>query len=138
MFLFRTRTPEKQRTLAALPALAGATRADLDLAASTLDIVSVKAGTVLLTEGEMGHEFYLILEGWAEASRDGEMLGSLRPGDVIGEMHLLDLGRRTATVMATTDMMLATATRRELRLLMDRIPGVADQVTTAAKARTAA
>lgn len=135
--MFFSRTPRKQQTLSALPGLADASRRQLDFAAANLDIVTVPAGTVLLTEGQMGHEFYLVLEGWAEASRDGELLGSLRPGDVIGEMHLLEGGRRSATVMATTDMTLATATRRELRALMAEIPGLADQVTTAAAARAA-
>lgn len=62
------------------------------------------AGRVLCDEGRPGDDFFVILEGTAEASRRGRKLRKLGPGDYFGEIALLDNADRTATVIATAPL----------------------------------
>lgn len=65
----------------------------------------VAPGTVIIAEGEEGRGLFVVLTGEAEASRRDSggavTLGSLRTGDVFGEMALLAGGVTTATVTAS-------------------------------------
>ena len=62
------------------------------------------AGRVLCDEGRGADDFFVILEGTAEASRRGKKLRRLGPGDYLGEIALLDNADRTATVVAITPL----------------------------------
>jgi len=61
-------------------------------------------GSVIIREGELGDEAYMIVSGTCRAvrARDGaqETLGSMTVGDVFGEMALLLAEPRAATVVA--------------------------------------
>ena len=59
-----------------------------------------QAGEKIVTEGAAGVGFYLILEGSAEVSRNGERLAKLGGGAFFGEMSLLDGAPRSADVIA--------------------------------------
>jgi serine/threonine-protein kinase len=67
-------------------------------------------GTVIVREGEMGGEAYIILEGRCAAVRndeDGEvLLREMGPGEVFGEMAVLSNKARSASVKALTDVVL--------------------------------
>ena len=67
----------------------------------------VPAGTVLAEQGEPGEEMYLLLDGVLAVLVDGEQLAELGPGAVIGERALLEGGRRTATLQAVSDCVVA-------------------------------
>lgn len=62
-----------------------------------------KAGTKIVSEGDTGVGFYLILSGGAEVRRGGERLAKLGKGSFFGEMSLLDGAPRSADVIATED-----------------------------------
>lgn len=59
-----------------------------------------KDGKVLCAEGRPGDDFFVILEGQAQASRKGRAIRTLKVGDYFGEVALLDNAHRTATVTA--------------------------------------
>ncbi len=59
-----------------------------------------KDGKVLCAEGRPGDDFFVILEGQAQASRNGRAIRTLKVGDYFGEVALLDNAHRTATVKA--------------------------------------
>ena len=65
------------------------------------------AGDTLTEQGASGIGFFVIEEGTADVTVDGEAKGSVGPGDYFGEVALLsDATRtRTATLTATTDML---------------------------------
>jgi cyclic nucleotide-binding protein len=63
----------------------------------------VKAGTMIIAEGEAADEIVLVLDGMVEVEADGTALAKLGPGTVLGERASLEQGRRTATVRALTD-----------------------------------
>ena len=57
-------------------------------------------GAVLLREGDSGESLLLITAGEVTVSRGGNPLASLRAGEAIGEMALLDPAPRSATATA--------------------------------------
>ena len=63
---------------------------------------SVDAGTEVTREGEEGLEFFVVVEGDAIASVDGDEIGRIGAGGFFGEMALIDGGERVATVTAAS------------------------------------
>jgi CRP-like cAMP-binding protein len=66
--------------------------------------VSFNAGRVIVSEGETGVGFHLILEGKATVTVNGQARATLGVGDYFGEIAIIDRGPRSATVTATTDV----------------------------------
>jgi SAM-dependent methyltransferase len=64
------------------------------------------AGAVLVAEGDPGSDVFVVLDGTAVVSRHGDELDKLSQGDMFGELAALDGGVRTATVTATSDVVL--------------------------------
>ncbi|MCE8009015.1 cyclic nucleotide-binding domain-containing protein [Aestuariivita sp.] len=82
--------------------------ASLDAVVAASREMDLDAGQVILKEGEHDSDLVLILSGTARAFRvdnDGHEveLNEIQAGDCIGELSLLDEGRRTASVKALTD-----------------------------------
>ena len=73
-----------------------------------------EAGAVLVAEGDPGTDVFVLLEGEALVTRQGEQLASLGPGDLFGEMAAFDSGVRTATVTASTPVELLLIDPRSL------------------------
>jgi len=76
----------------------------------------LRAGETLVRQGEHGTELYLVLDGLAEVAVDGEVLGQVGPGAVLGERALLEGGTRTATVTASTNVVVAVAPEEDVDL----------------------
>jgi len=62
----------------------------------------VKAGDVLVRQGEPGTDVYLVLDGVIRVDRDGERLAEYGPGALLGERAHLEDGTRTSTLVAVT------------------------------------
>jgi CRP-like cAMP-binding protein len=103
--------------------------------ASLTTEVDVPADDVLCREGESGSEFFVIIDGEASVTIDGELRAKIGPGSFFGEMALLDGGPRIATVTATTPARLLVLSRQEFFSLLDGAPRVARQLLTAIGAR---
>ncbi len=71
--------------------------------ASRMEERKVKAGETLVTQGESGEEFFLIVEGEFDARVDGESVRTMGPGESFGEIAMLRDTERTATVEASSD-----------------------------------
>lgn len=99
--------------------------------------VEVAAGATLATQGDNAYEFFVIEAGEAEVRRGGEVIASLRPGDVFGEIGLLVTGRRTASVVAVTPMRLVAMFSREFKRIEDRVPAIADTLRATMRERVA-
>ena len=61
-------------------------------------IRKVKEGHVLVEQGQLGSELYLLLDGVLAVEVDGEPLAELGPGAILGERAVLEEGRRTSTL----------------------------------------
>ncbi|MGH2915898.1 MAG: cyclic nucleotide-binding domain-containing protein [Solirubrobacteraceae bacterium] len=76
---------------------------------------SVAAGQVLIREGDYSVELIAIEEGTADVIHAGETIAALGPGDLIGEMGLLERLPRSADVVASSPMRLIKLTHWEIR-----------------------
>ena len=63
-----------------VPLFAACSRKDLQLVARRAEDVRVPAGKTLVSEGETGHEFFVVLEGSARVSRQGRKIASIGAG----------------------------------------------------------
>ena len=66
--------------------------------------VQFRAGRTIVSEGETGVGFHLIMQGKAKVTVNGRLRATLGPGDYFGEMAIIDRGPRSATVTAETDV----------------------------------
>jgi CRP-like cAMP-binding protein len=89
----------------------------------------VPSGTELFAEGDPGQDFYVIVDGTAEARTGDDKLGDLAAGSFFGEMALIDGGERTATVVATSPMNLLVLSRNDFNtMLSSAMPHVAPKL----------
>jgi CRP/FNR family transcriptional regulator, cyclic AMP receptor protein len=92
---------------------------------------SVAEGQILMKEGDYSTELIAIEEGSADVVRDGKKLASLKEGDLIGEMGLLEREPRNADVIATSPMRVMKLTHWEIRRMsqdtVDRIKEVINE-----------
>src|SRR5262245_1951638 len=98
---------------------------ELGLIARSADVVTVKPGPEIVTQGTPGHEFYLVVSGQAVVRRNGRKIATLGPGQYFGELALLDRGPRSATVTAETEVELAVISQREFLAVLNQVPAVA-------------
>jgi CRP/FNR family cyclic AMP-dependent transcriptional regulator len=90
--------------------------------------VSVQAGKELVREGDYSYDVLAIEEGTASVQRGEEHIADLGPGDVIGEMGVLERSQRNATVVATSPMLLVTLTSWDIRKLRKSTPEVVEHL----------
>jgi hypothetical protein len=64
--------------------------------------VDLDAGDTLVEQGQIDDRIFLLLNGVLVVEVDGEVLGEIGPGAVLGERAVLEGGRRTATIRAVT------------------------------------
>ena len=111
--------------LAKVPLLEGLERKHLERLARSFKDRQFREGDAVVTEGERGGFFFVIVDGSASVNVGGEPRASLGPGDAFGEMALIDDGPRSATVVAATDMRCLTLTPWEFRPFLEDHPAVA-------------
>jgi CRP/FNR family cyclic AMP-dependent transcriptional regulator len=106
--------------LRTVPLLRGLSDRELQSVARYVREDTFRAGDNIVTEGETGGPFYLIIEGTAKAIVGGRSRGTIGPGQAFGEISLIDQGVRSATIRAETDMKtLAVTSWNFLSLLED-------------------
>jgi CRP/FNR family cyclic AMP-dependent transcriptional regulator len=121
--------------LAQVSLFGGCTRKELQKLASITTETGVPAGRVLCQEGEIGTEFFVVVDGKATVTIAGDYVATIGPGGFFGEMALLDGGRRGATVTAATDMRVLVLSRREFVILLADVPTVSRRMLEALSSR---
>ena len=84
--------------------------------------VSVPEGKELVREGDYSYDLIAIEAGTARVHHGDETVAELGPGDVVGEMGVLERAQRSASVTATSPMMLVTLTGWDVRKLRKQAP----------------
>jgi CRP-like cAMP-binding protein len=110
-------------------------KSELDRVAGWLQVFSIPEGDLVVREGASAQEFFLIEDGEAAVLEDGERVAMLGPGDFFGEIGLIETGRRTASVVATTPMDVIVMYRDEFEQMKKELPTVADQIQAAIRTR---
>ena len=88
--------------------------------------ISLEPGSFLMREGDPAKEIFLIIEGNLEISRfnvkhqQNHVIATLKAGDTVGEVALLDQGSRSASVCAKTSCRLRSISYHDLQDIAGR------------------
>jgi CRP/FNR family transcriptional regulator, cyclic AMP receptor protein len=114
--------------LAEVPLFKGLSKKQLRQISSLAMRIDGEPGKVLTKEGEIGYEFIVVLEGEVEVREGDKVIAKRGPGDYFGEIALLDKRPRTATVVATTPVVIEVIPRREFVTLLKDVPEINEHV----------
>ena len=125
------------KRLEQIPLFAGLSKKQRERVAGWADEIDEPAGHRLVDQGNFAHEFFVLLDGTVEVTKDGEHLADLGPGEFFGEIALVGHERRTATVRATTPVRAVVMHSREFAAMRTDMPAVCDRIETAIRERLA-
>jgi CRP-like cAMP-binding protein len=114
----------KLDSLKTVPLFAGLKKKDLAEVARIADEIDLPAGKTLITEGEAGRQFFVLLEGVAVVRRKGRKLRELGAGDFFGEIALLSNRPTTATVTTLLPARVVVITRTNFGRLLRGSPSI--------------
>ena len=103
-------------------------RRELAAVARRTTTVHARRGEILIREGATAREVFVIVEGSARVVRGGDPIATLGPGDICGELAVLDHGPRTATVVAESDLVVEASTEQEFTELLHEIPSLSTEL----------
>ncbi len=117
--------------LTAIPIFSSLSSEEANRLAAFVTETSAAKGQTLIKEGDYSIELIAIEEGTADVIRGGQKIASLKAGDLIGEMGLLERKPRNADVVASSPMRLLKLTHWEIRRMsqdtVDRIKAMIDE-----------
>lgn len=137
--------------LAAVPLFSGLSRRQLAAVAKLVDHMSFEPGAALIKEMEIGQRLVIIREGTAEVTRKGVVarkdsakgieqgtsrrLATVGPGDVVGELSLIDRKPTSASVVAETHLEALVLSRTRFKTLFDSTPQLCQRLLVGMAAR---
>ena len=108
---------------------------ELKSVAKLMTELKVKEGATLTRQGEPGREFMIISAGTAKVEIDDKTVAHLAPGDFLGELAVISGTPRTATVTATSPMIVEVLNRREFMALLDESANLGRKILVGAVKR---
>lgn len=111
------------------PAFAGCTVEDLIVLVEIGQLFEHPAEWVVMSEGVPADAVYIITEGTGSVYKGRDIIGSIGPGDVVGEMALLAGGQRRATITSNTHMSGLRVEHEWLSRVMNKRPNLRDAFT---------
>ena len=98
--------------------------------ANVIDELKVEGGQTLFEAGDPGDSLFIVVNGEIElfikdTAGQKIVLHAAQPGDMFGELAMLDSGSRTATALALIDTEVLVLDRDDLMLLFQRKPEAA-------------
>lgn len=123
--------------LKTIPLFAELSKHERATVAHLADEIDVAQGEHLVDEGRFAHEFFAIIEGQAEVTHEGRVLSELGPGDFFGEIALVTMGKRTASVVAKTPMKVVVIFGPSFNSLRSDLPDLKKQIDAAIEERCA-
>ncbi|MGH2760474.1 MAG: Crp/Fnr family transcriptional regulator [Actinomycetota bacterium] len=125
--MFRRANP-RAGAISRLEPFSGCSPSELETVARHSDDVTLREGQILMHEGTSGRECFFIAEGEALVRIEGEVVATLGPGDIVGEMAVIDREPRSATVVAATPIHAVVLTTQQFNAVADSCPSVARRV----------
>lgn len=101
---------------------------ELDRVAGLAEEVEAAPGAVIIDQGRVGRECFVILDGQAVVLVGDEPVATIGPGTMVGEMALLEHRPRTASVIAETPMRLVAFDTEDFATLLREMPKAHDRV----------
>jgi CRP-like cAMP-binding protein len=96
--------------------------------AKNTELVSFRAGQEIFREGDPGDLMYVVHDGKVELHVKGQLVDSLGPGGVLGEMALIEHAPRTATATAYSDCTLVPIPEKRFMFMVQQTPHFALQI----------
>jgi CRP/FNR family transcriptional regulator, cyclic AMP receptor protein len=128
---------EKVELIKHTPLFATCSKRELQEIAHIADEIDLREGKEMTRQGAPGREFFVLLEGEADVTKNGRRINLLSAGDFFGEIALVSDTPRTATVTATTPVRALVITDRSFRRLLKDQPEIQSKVLAALAARVA-
>ena len=128
---------EKVELIKQAPLFWSCSKRELQQIAQLADEIDLREGKEMTHQGERGREFFVLLEGEADVTKDGRTINQLGSGDFFGEIALVSDSPRTATVTATSPVRALVITDRSFRRLLKDQPEIQSKVLAALAARLA-
>jgi CRP-like cAMP-binding protein len=128
-------TPDE---LAEVELFSGLSELERQVIAKWMDVEEYRPGQRLTEQGAAGYAFFVLRTGDLEVSVDGSTVRHLAPGDYFGEISIIREGRRTATVTATSPVIVWSMMGTRFRELQRDEPEVAATLEKVATRRLAA
>lgn len=89
---------------------------------------SFAPGQTIFQEGEPGDNLYIVAEGQVDIVAGGQIIETVGPGGILGELAMIDDKPRSATATARATCLLAPVSRQHFLVLIQRTPAFALQV----------
>ena len=102
-----------------LAVFSGLSRRQRKTIAQHADEVEIPAGTKLVEQDRLANELYILKTGSADVLDGEDLINQLGPGDIVGEIGVLETHKRTATVVATSPISAVVMYGPELIALKD-------------------
>jgi CRP-like cAMP-binding protein len=98
----------------------GLSQEELQAIAALCQSRAFRSGEIITTQGEHGDELFVVSQGFVEVTLtnpggggEPRIVVQLGPGQIVGEMSLVDRGPRSATVRTLTDGAMLQALKRD-------------------------
>jgi CRP/FNR family transcriptional regulator, cyclic AMP receptor protein len=135
MFGHRKKAVDGASKLKGVSFFEGFTDDELDRVAELADDVEAEAGALLVDQGRVGQECYVIVDGQAGVFVGDEHIATVGPGSMVGEMALVEHRPRNASVVAETPMRLLAFDTSHFKTLLQEMPKAHDRVMETLAAR---
>jgi CRP/FNR family cyclic AMP-dependent transcriptional regulator len=89
---------------------------------NTENNIEFKAGEVIFEEGAPGDVMYVVLDGEVDIKVDDQAVDVIKPGNIMGEMALIDASARSATAIAKSDCKLARVDQKLFLYMVQQTP----------------
>jgi CRP/FNR family transcriptional regulator, cyclic AMP receptor protein len=116
---------EVVEVLREVPLFSGLEEKELKRVADNMVERTFSDGQEITSQDARGNWFFVIEEGTASVSRDGETVRNLGPGDYFGEIALIDKGARSATIIANGELRCQGLSAIAFRPLVQTHPEIA-------------
>jgi CRP-like cAMP-binding protein len=114
--------------LSSLPLFQDLRRHERERIAGWADEIDLPAGYHLLDQGRFPHEFFVIEEGEVEVRVGDRLVSTLGPGEMLGEIALVNQDRRTASVIAASPVRAIVMAPREFEAMRSEMPTIAERI----------
>jgi CRP-like cAMP-binding protein len=111
-----------------VPLFEGLSKKELRLLAGSTEDLDLQPGAILCREGGLSREFFVLVDGEIEVTKQGEHVATLSAPNFIGEIGLITHSKRTATVKAVTPIRCFVLTSRDFTRTLDDNRGIERKV----------